>query len=83
MTNNVLLAMTDDTCGPCDATHEFPNGSEDWINCGMKAGGWTPPHVSFDQLRVGDATSLKSSYPQCSDSILAIMTQVSAETKGT
>ncbi|KAJ9107817.1 hypothetical protein QFC19_002723 [Naganishia cerealis] len=83
VTNNVLLALRDATCGECGATPDAPNGSEDWINCGMKsANGWTPPKVTYDQLRVGDATKLQSSYPACSDEILAVMTQVSAETGG-
>lgn len=80
VTNNVLLAIPDSACGPCDATHEFPNGSEDWINCNMKGSGWNPPHVTVEQLRVGDATTLQSKFPMCSQDILDIMTQVSHET---
>ncbi|KAI5450687.1 hypothetical protein NCC49_002698 [Naganishia albida] len=80
VTNNILLSIPDSPCGPSDATHEFPNGSEDWINCNMKGSGWTPPHVTVEQLRVGDATALKSQYPACSQDLLDIMSQVSHET---
>lgn len=42
--------MTDNTCGWSGATDDHPNGSEDWLNCGVNGGGWSPPHVTIDQL---------------------------------
>jgi len=27
-----------------------PNGSLDWLNCGIESGGWTPPHIAIDDL---------------------------------
>ncbi|KAJ9128240.1 hypothetical protein QFC24_000532 [Naganishia onofrii] len=81
VTNNVLKALdVGSSCGASDPTPEFPNGSEDWVNCGMRsAGGWQPPKLTFDDIRVGDATKLQAMYPKCAE-FFDIMTQVSAET---
>lgn len=48
----------------------------------MKGSGWNPPHVTVEQLRVGDGTALKNKFPMCSKDILDIMTDVSHETSG-
>lgn len=45
-----VLAVTDGTCGWSGADDTHPNGAEDWLNCGLNGGGWTPPHVTIDQL---------------------------------
>lgn len=45
-----VLAVTDGTCGWSNANDQNPNGSQDWLNCGINGAGWTPPHVSIDQL---------------------------------
>ncbi|KAL1407039.1 hypothetical protein Q8F55_006452 [Vanrija albida] len=46
-----LLSIADSQCGPSDASPENPNGSEDWLNCGINAGGWNPPHVTLADLK--------------------------------
>jgi soluble lytic murein transglycosylase-like protein len=45
-----VLAVTDGNCGWSGASDQEPNGSEDWLNCGINGGGWNPPHVTIDQL---------------------------------
>ncbi|WVO18409.1 hypothetical protein L204_106126 [Cryptococcus depauperatus] len=50
----VLLTITDPTCGYSNADEHSPNGAEDWLNCGINNGGWTPPHVTVDQLITKD-----------------------------
>lgn len=45
-----VLAVTDQTCGWSNADDHHPNGAQDWLNCGIENGGWSPPHVSIDQL---------------------------------
>lgn len=52
-----VLAVTDSTCGWSGATEDQPNGAEDWLNCGLNGGGWTPPHVSIDQLIAAELDS--------------------------
>jgi len=42
--------MTDGPCGWCGSSDDAPNGSEDWLNCGLNGGGWTPPHLTLDKL---------------------------------
>lgn len=44
-------------CGPSDATAENPNGSESWLNCGIDAGGWNPPHVTLADLKYKTLTA--------------------------
>ncbi|GFZ51606.1 hypothetical protein JCM24511_09373, partial [Saitozyma sp. JCM 24511] len=51
---NGLLSITDATCGWCDSSDSAPNGSEDWLNCGVSGGGWTPPYVTASQLVAAD-----------------------------
>ncbi|CAD6582735.1 MAG: hypothetical protein TREMPRED_003374 [Tremellales sp. Tagirdzhanova-0007] len=41
-----LLSITDNA--------DEPNGTEDWLNCGINGGGWTPPMVRVDQLIASD-----------------------------
>ncbi|KAJ9125535.1 hypothetical protein QFC22_000496 [Naganishia vaughanmartiniae] len=80
VTNNVLLYKDDGPCGSNNPTPEFPNGSEDWLNCGMKSpGGWSPPRLTFDDIRVGDGKKLRDMYPLCSQ-YFNLFSQVSAET---
>lgn len=45
-----LLNINDPTCGWSNANSDQPNGSQDWLNCGINGGGWTPPMVTADQL---------------------------------
>ncbi|KAK8847627.1 hypothetical protein IAR55_005486 [Kwoniella newhampshirensis] len=49
-----LLSVNDPTCGWCGSSDDQPNGSEDWLNCGLNGGGWTPPMVTVDQLIAAD-----------------------------
>lgn len=46
-----------------------PNGSIDWINCGIDSGGWSPPKVQVSDLIIVDlSTSLSqddSPYQAC------------------
>jgi hypothetical protein len=44
------LQVNDGKCGWCNSNGDQPNGSQDWLNCGVNSGGWTPPHVTVDQL---------------------------------
>jgi hypothetical protein len=38
-----------------------PNGSEDWLNCGINGAGWTPPYVTVADLKTVDlAEAVKS-----------------------
>ncbi|RXK39172.1 hypothetical protein M231_03529 [Tremella mesenterica] len=55
--NNGLLNVNDPTCGWCDSSDENPNGSEDWINCGLNGGGWNPPAVKVEELVSAELTS--------------------------
>ena len=42
--------LTSSTCGDSRASSDAPNGAEDWLNCGLTSGGWSPPHLGLDQL---------------------------------
>lgn len=47
-----LLSQKDYKC-PCNDPHaspDHPNGSIDFLNCGIKSGGWKPPHVEVNEL---------------------------------
>jgi hypothetical protein len=46
-----MYTSNNSECGANGNTDELPNGSEDWINCGLNSGGWNPPHVTVDQLK--------------------------------
>jgi len=44
-------------CGPSGATSRIttlsgPNGNIDWLNCGINRGGWQPPFIRIDQVKV-------------------------------
>lgn len=61
-----LLNVIDGTCGGCGASDAAPNGSPDWLNCGLYGGGWTPPHVTAKQLVSVDAHSHPEVFGACS-----------------
>ncbi|KAL7419076.1 hypothetical protein Q5752_005912 [Cryptotrichosporon argae] len=61
-----LLQVTDDTCGWCDSSDSAPNGSEDWLNCGVTGSGWTPPYVTISELSYVDLDS-SGPFAACSD----------------
>ncbi|KAJ7282986.1 lysozyme-like protein [Mycena rebaudengoi] len=64
--NNGLISVGDGHCGNPGATSQItpttgPNGAMYWLTCGIEAGGWNPPHVTVDELKVVDLTeALKS-----------------------
>ncbi|KAI0374055.1 hypothetical protein BV20DRAFT_936365 [Pilatotrama ljubarskyi] len=50
-----LIAINDSSCGWPGATKEItpthgPNGSLDWLNCGVEDGGWNPPYVQVSDI---------------------------------
>jgi hypothetical protein len=52
-----LFSFVDNTCGKSGATEDVtktsgPNGAMDWLNCGLDAGGWTPPDVKMKDILV-------------------------------
>jgi hypothetical protein len=55
----------DQTCGASGADDNQPNGSQEWINCGVNGGGWTPPHVTVDQLRTADLANSGDTFSAC------------------
>jgi len=50
LTVSGLLSINDNRCGWCNSDDSQPNGSIDWLNCGVEGGGWTPPYVTMNQL---------------------------------
>ncbi|KAF8650385.1 hypothetical protein AX16_005194 [Volvariella volvacea WC 439] len=66
------------SCGNIGATAETthttgPNGSLDWLNCGIESGGWTPPYIRIQDLVVKNlqevVNSGNSPFTACSDFI--------------
>ncbi|KAF5380457.1 hypothetical protein D9615_004598 [Tricholomella constricta] len=56
--NSGGLLNVQSSCGNIGATRETthttgPNGSIDWLNCGLTGGGWNPPFI-----RIGDIVSV-------------------------
>lgn len=49
--------LTRSTCGYCNSDSDSPNGSEDWLNCGLDGAGWTPPTVTVDELIAAELTT--------------------------
>lgn len=49
-----LLSVNDGKCGWCNSDGNSPNGNQEWLNCGLKNGGWSPPMVTIDQLITAD-----------------------------
>ncbi|KAI0823717.1 lysozyme-like protein [Trametes gibbosa] len=72
---NGLIKITDSSCGWPGASKDItptngPNGSIDWLNCGVNDGGWNPPYVTVNDIVTVDlATALKdphSPFKACS-----------------
>ncbi|KAJ7925005.1 lysozyme-like protein [Mycena leptocephala] len=69
--NNAIVAGTikvkSDHCGPSGATTKTtattgPNGSIDWLNCGITGSGWEPPFIHVNDMIVKDLSeALKES----------------------
>ncbi|KAI0630341.1 lysozyme-like protein [Trametes polyzona] len=75
---NGLIKITESSCGWPGATKDItptsgPNGSIDWLNCGVNDNGWQPPYVSVNDIVVVDlADALKdpnSPFKACSQFI--------------
>ncbi|CED84709.1 Lytic transglycosylase-like SLT domain [Phaffia rhodozyma] len=49
-----ILNINDLTCGWSGATEDSPNGSQEWLNCGVNGAGWTPPFVAVGELKTVD-----------------------------
>lgn len=55
VTGGQKLLTVSSSCGPSGATSDItassgPNGSEDFLLCGLHGGGWNPAHVTVDDL---------------------------------
>lgn len=52
MSLNIPIAavLTISTCGNSNASPDAPNGAEEWLNCGLTSGGWSPPHLGLGDL---------------------------------
>ncbi|KAJ1595636.1 hypothetical protein NDA11_005822 [Ustilago hordei] len=51
-----LFGFTSKNCGSSGANDDQPNGSQDFLNCGLTSGGWKPPQLSLSQLRIMPAS---------------------------
>ena len=47
----------DGRCGWSNASPDAPNGSEDWLNCGVTSGGWTPPFLALGDVKAAPLTA--------------------------
>lgn len=63
-TGNVLNAYSD-ACGNSNSDDSHPNGSPDWLNCGLYSGGWTPPYVKISQLVSTTADMSSEGFSAC------------------
>lgn len=45
-----IISISDGTCGNSNASPDAPNGAEEWLNCGLTSGGWSPPHLGLGDL---------------------------------
>ncbi|OWZ55237.1 transglycosylase SLT domain-containing protein [Cryptococcus neoformans] len=63
-----LLSITDSICGYSNPDADSPNGSEDWLNCGLDGAGWTPPMVTVDELIAAELTT-DGVFSPCADYI--------------
>lgn len=53
--NGGIIQVQSSNCGNSGATRTTtktsgPNGSIDWLNCGINAGGWTPPFIRIEDV---------------------------------
>lgn len=55
-------------CGYSNPDADSPNGSEDWLNCGLDGAGWTPPMVTVDELIAAELTT-DGVFSPCADYI--------------
>ncbi|KAF8606232.1 lysozyme-like protein [Ceratobasidium sp. AG-I] len=64
--NGKVINVKTSGCGDIGATEKTskttgPNGSQDWLNCGLNNGGWNPPHIEVKDLIVKDLGAVMSS----------------------
>ena len=60
----------DARCGWSNAGPDTPNGSEDWLNCGINSGGWTPPFLGLHDVKAAPLTA-DGIFAPCADYIWA------------
>jgi hypothetical protein len=48
------IQVNDGRCGWCNSSPGAPNGAEEWLNCGIHSGGWTPPYLALNQVVAAD-----------------------------
>ncbi|SPC62185.1 uncharacterized protein UHOD_08814 [Ustilago sp. UG-2017b] len=51
-----LFGFTSNNCGSSGANDDQPNGSQNFLNCGLTSGGWKPPQLSLSQLKIMPAS---------------------------
>ncbi|SJX66518.1 uncharacterized protein SRS1_11346 [Sporisorium reilianum f. sp. reilianum] len=68
-----LFGFSYGNCGSSDANDNQPNGSQNFLNCGLTSGGWNPPKISLDQLKILSATQAAASsvFAPCKDNLWA------------
>jgi len=72
-----VISVNPGKCNPIGASTNVtkisgPNGSIDWINCGITGSGWTPARVEIEQLvTVSLASARNTAFVPCSDNIIA------------
>ncbi|CAE6485995.1 unnamed protein product [Rhizoctonia solani] len=54
-----VIKVKSSGCGDTGATSDVtktsgPNGSQEWLNCGVNGGGWTPPYMKVSDLKFKD-----------------------------
>ncbi|PWN49125.1 hypothetical protein IE53DRAFT_370029 [Violaceomyces palustris] len=67
-----LFGLTSNNCGSSGATESLPNGQQWFLNCGIDQGGWKPPTVKLDQLKIADPDeAVKGAFKPCKDLVWA------------
>ncbi|KIS65840.1 uncharacterized protein UMAG_06218 [Mycosarcoma maydis] len=47
-----LFGLSTNNCGSSGANDQQPNGSQNFLNCGLTSGGWNPPKLGLDQIKI-------------------------------
>lgn len=55
--NGAQYGTNDGNCGWSNAGPDAPNGSEDWLNCGLEGAGWTPPFLGLGDIKAAPLTA--------------------------
>lgn len=56
-----LFGFSFGSCGSSDANDNQPNGAQSFLNCGLTSGGWSPPKLNLDQLKIISSTAAADS----------------------